>query len=188
MSDFNSRLEKLKEIQEENLEIKKIIEKYEKVRQLSKTTPIEQNFINMIIAGVEVLETHYLVERKKDLARSFPALLENPVHIKSKEEIEIIKKELEKLLLERSLSTKKIDDKINEFNELQKQEWIKTLTDPNDFVPGKPFSFICHSIRMPNFNANDYWNRFVSCSLITPEIRKARKLVFCLQVKEVELH
>lgn len=104
------------------------------------------------------------IYKQKDLMIARESVIDGLKYISSAEEI---KKHEERI--QYYLDTLDLDSAVKYLKELQKiivNDWHKHITNYEDYVPGKPFNFLCHSTNSINFEGG-FYSRFVSTSLLT---------------------
>lgn len=118
-----------------DIDTKKISELYTELMNFSHDKNTDDFFkeTEKIKLGIQILKEQYLLERKIDLKRAAEPIIKNLERIKSKEEVAEISREINRLFNNKETKVSELERKLLEYNDLQKQEWIKKITNPEDF-------------------------------------------------------
>lgn len=143
----------------------------------SKRRSYSNNLLKTCAANNDTLELEKFIDivyelnnsliniyKQKDLMIARESVIDGLKYISSAEEI---KKHEE--IIQYYLDTLDLDSAVKYLKELQKiivNDWHKHITNYEDYVPGKPFNFLCHSTNSINFEGG-FYSRFVSTSLLT---------------------
>ncbi len=118
-----------------DIDTKKISELYTELMNFSHDKNTDDFFkeTEKIKLDIQILKEQYLLERKIDLKRAAEPIIKNLERIKSKEEVAEISREINRLFNNKETKVSELERKLLEYNDLQKQEWIKKITNPEDF-------------------------------------------------------
>lgn len=132
----NQKVKSIK-VQEDytDIDTKKISELYTELMNFSHDKNTDDFFkeTEKIKLDIQILKEQYLLERKIDLKRAAEPIIKNLERIKSKEEVAEISREINRLFNNKETKVSELERKLLEYNDLQKQEWIKKITNPEDF-------------------------------------------------------
>lgn len=96
-------------------------------------------------------------------------MIENLECFCSAEQIENFKNNYDALLNSKKIEIEKLENFCNEYNEVIKKEYIKMMSNIDNFKSGEPFHFLCHSTNRYIFDG-EFKSQFVSTSYISDEL------------------
>ncbi len=135
------------------------------------------NFLNGVVSNnvneflncvIEFLEIENKMSRKNDILKAKDDLMSNLSVILSAEEYEEVARQFDEMINTIPIDLDKVMNFLVEKQKLIIEDWKFKVTNPDDFVPGQPFRFICHSTTSPEYKG-DFTYRYVSTSLLTEE-------------------
>lgn len=118
-------------------------------------------FIEAVMDFYKVIKDIY---KQNDLVNAKNSIIDSLEYICEPKQIEEYEKHFDTYL--KSCDTSSSENYLNELQKIILADWHSKLTDPNNFVSGKPFRFLCHSTNTTNYKG-DFLGNFVSTSLLT---------------------
>lgn len=115
-----------------------------------------------------LLDITQKIYKQRDLKTAKTSVLESLKYIVSPIELINYENRFNEMLEEKPVDLEKIEQYLKLLQQIILEDWQKGVSSINDYKPGDPFRFICHSTNSKHIEG-DFFSNLVSCSLLTEE-------------------
>lgn len=121
-----------------------------------------------IAASCNLLDIAHKIYKQRDLKNAKESVLDSLKYIVSPIELFNYENKFNEMLEEIPVDLEKIEQYLKSLQQIILDDWQKGVSSIDNYKPGDPFKFICHSTNSDTFNG-DFYSSLVSCSLLTEE-------------------
>ena len=104
--------------------------------------------------------------KTRDLSGAKNKIIDSLKSICQPQEIQEYENKYQEFLDEKPLDLNKLENYLKDLQKIVLEDWKKKITKVEDYIPGKPFRFLCHSTNSTSFDG-EFYTRYVSTSLLT---------------------